>query len=319
MREPISLREAFGRALTDVAKRRDDFVVLDADVAGGTGTYHFREAFPDRFWDFGIAEQNMMAAAGGIAATGLKVVATTFAVFATLRACEQLRTFVAYPRLDVKVAGSHCGLDVGPDGATAQALEDLAVTRAIPNLTVLVPGDPVEMAQAVEAMLDHPGPVYLRTGRSPVPVLFDEASHQFAIGRGQVLEEGDDVTLVACGTMLHRAVQAATALRREGIRARVVNLPTLKPLDEELLVESAARTGAIVTCEDQSVIGGLGSAVAETLGRRRPTPLAMVGVQDRFGASGDPTALAQRFGIDAAAVAAAARELARTKEARRCA
>ncbi len=319
MPEPISLREAFGLALTDLARRRDDFVVLDADVAGGTGTYHFKQAFPDRFYDFGIAEQNMMAAAAGIAATGMKVVATTFAVFATLRACEQLRTFVAYPRFDVKVAGSHCGLDVGPDGATAQALEDLAVTRAIPNLTVVAPGDPVEMAQAVAAILDHPGPVYLRTGRSPLPVLFDAASHRFTLGRGQVLEDGDDVTLVACGTMLHRAVAAATALRREGIRARVVNLPTLKPLDEDILVESAARTGAIVTCEDHSIIGGLGSAVAETLGRRRPTPMAMVGVQDRFGASGDPTALARRFGIDVADVAAAARDLARTKEARRCA
>jgi transketolase len=318
MPDAISLREAFGRALVEEGRRRDDFVVLDADVAGGTCTAHFKGAFPGRFYDFGIAEQNMMAAAAGLATTGIIPVVTTFAVFATMRALEQLRTFVAYPRFDVKVAGSHCGTDVGPDGATAQAIEDLAITRAIPNLTVLAPADPVEMAAAVRAMLGHPGPVYLRTGRSPVPTLFD-AGHDFRIGRAQVLEEGDDATVVACGVMVHRALEAARTLRREGLRVRVVNAPTLKPLDVECLVESATRTGAVVTAEDHSIVGGLGGAVAEALAVRRPTPMAMVGVRDRFGASGEPAELARRFGLTAADVASAVRSLVVAKRDRRCA
>jgi transketolase len=317
--EPQSLREAFGRALTTLGATNRDFVVLDADVAGGTSTSHFKNAFPDRFYDFGIAEQNMMAAASGMAAVGLRPVVTTFAVFATMRALEQLRTFVAYPRFPVLVAGSHCGLDVGPDGATAQALEDLAITRAIPNLTVVAPADPVEMGMAVDAVLRHDGPVYLRTGRSPVPVLFDE-THRFELGRGQVLEDGDDVTIVACGVMVHRALAAAAALRREGVRARVVNMPTLKPLDVPLLVESASRTGAVVTAEDHSIIGGLGGAVAEALAVNHPTALAMVGVRDRFGASGEPPQLMSHFGIGPLDVAAAARDLVHAKKgARRCA
>jgi transketolase len=316
MAEPLSLREAFGRALVAAGARRDDFVVLDADVAGGTCTAHFKRAFPERFYDFGIAEQNMMAAAAGMAATGVIPVVATFAVFATMRALEQLRTFVAYPRFDVKVAGSHCGLDAGPDGATAQAIEDLAITRAIPNLAVVVPADPVEMAAAVDAILAYEGPVYLRTGRSPLPVLFG-ADHRLVLGRAQVLEEGTDVTIVAAGTMVHRALDAAATLRREGVRARVVNCPSLKPLDVECLVESASRTGAVVTAEDHSVVGGLGGAVAEALATRCPVPMAMVGVRDRFGASGDPEALAVHYGLAAADVAAAARELARAKDARR--
>jgi transketolase len=318
MAEMQSLREAFGHALVAAGTRRRDFVVLDADVAGGTCTAHFKAAFPERFYDFGIAEQNMMAAAAGLAATGIIPVVTTFAVFATMRSLEQLRTFVAYPRFNVKVAGSHCGVDAGPDGATAQAIEDLAITRAIPNLAVVAPADPVEMAAAVDAILDHDGPVYLRTGRSPLPVLFG-AGHHFTLGRAQVLEEGDDVTLVGAGTMVHRVLAAAAVLRRGGIRARVVNCPTLKPLDVDCLVDSATRTGAVVTAEDHSVVGGLGGAVAEALAVHCPVPVAMVGVRDRFGASGDPHELADHFGIAAADVVAAARRLVRAKEARRSA
>jgi transketolase len=308
MPETESLREAFGRALVALGRTRADFVVLDADVAGGTGTHHFKAAFPDRFYDFGIAEQNMMAAAAGIATTGLIPVVTTFAVFATLRALEQLRTFVAYPRFNVKVAGSHCGVDAGPDGATAQALEDLAITRAIPNLAVVVPADGVEMRHALGAVLDHDGPVYLRTGRSPVPVLFDaDAAPRFVLGRAQVLADGDDVTVIAAGVMVHRALAAAAALRAEGIRARVVNCPTVKPLDVETIVDSARRTGAVVTAEDHGVAGGLGGAVAEVLGEHCPVPLVRVGVQDQFGASGAPEALAAHFGLTAEGIAAAAR------------
>ena len=316
--EKISLREAFGRALVAAGERRSDFVVLDADVAGGTGAHHFKQRFPGRFFDFGIAEQNMMAAAAGLAATGVTPFVTTFAVFATMRACEQLRTFVAYPNLDVKVAGSHVGLDVGPDGATAQALEDLAMMRAIPNLTVVAPADPIEMARAVDAILDHKGPVYLRTGRSPLPTLFGP-EHAFTLGRAQVLEDGNDVTLVACGTMVHRALAAAAMLRRRGVTARVVNCPTVKPLDVETIVAAALHTGAVVTCEDHSVVGGLGGAVAETLALNCPTPMAMVGVRDRFGASGDPETLAAHFGIAAGDVADAARNLVRQKATRRTA
>ena len=318
MAEVQSLREAFGRALVAAGGRRDDLVVLDADVAGGTCTAHWKQAFPGRFYDFGIAEQNMMAAAAGLATTGLVPFVTTFAVFATMRSLEQLRTFIAYPRLNVKIAGSHCGVDAGPDGATAQAIEDLAITRAIPNLAVVVPADPVEMASAVEAVLDHHGPVYLRTGRSPLPVLFG-AGHRFVLGKAQVLEEGSDVTLVAAGTMVHRTLAAAATLRRAGVRARVVNCPTLKPLDVDCLVDSASRTGAVVTAEDHSVVGGLGGAVAEALATHCPVPMAMVGVRDRFGASGEPEELAVHFGLGAADIVAAARQLVGAKAARRSA
>jgi transketolase len=302
-----SLREAFGKALTVLAPSYPELVVLDADIAGGTGVHHFRKAHPDRFLQFGIAEQNMMAAAGGLAAVGLLPVVTTFAVFC-LRAIEQARLSIAYAKRNVKIVASHPGLDVGPDGGSAQALEDLAAFRALPGMTVISPADPVEMALATKAILDFDGPVYMRTGRSPATRLFDE-NHKFEIGKGHILRDGRDVTLVACGVEVARALGAAEILAAENISARVVNMPTIKPIDTELLARCAAETGAIVTAEDHNVYGGLGGAVAEALAKTCPAPMEFVGLQDRFGESGEPQELAEHCGIGAASIAQAARRV----------
>lgn len=310
-----SLREAFGRALAEAMDSRPEVVVLDGDVAGGTGAHHVRAAHPDRFFQFGIAEQNMVAAAAGMAAVGLVPVVTTFAVFA-LRAYEQARLSVALSRRNVKIVGSHTGLDVGPDGASAQALEDLAAFRALAGMTVVAPADPTEMELAVAAILEHDGPVYMRTGRSVAPRIFGEG-HRFELGRGQIVRDGDDVAIVACGVEVARALDAADLLAAEGIGARVVNMPTLKPLDDELLARCAAETGCVVTAEDHNVVGGLGGAVAEALGRTCPVPIEFVGVRDVFGASGEPDELAEEFGLTAPHIAAAARRALERREQRR--
>lgn len=301
-----SLREAFGKALVEWAPDFPELVVLDADIAGGTGVHHFRKAFPERFLQFGIAEQNMMAAAGGLASTGLIPVVTTFAVFC-LRALEQARLSIAYARRNVKIVASHPGLDVGPDGGSAQCLEDLAAFRAIPGMLVLSPADPVEMRLATRAMLEHQGPVYMRTGRSPSARVFD-AQHRFELGRGQIVRDGSELTIVACGVELGRALEAAELLSRDGIDARVVNMPTLAPIDAGLLARCAQETGAIVTAEDHSPRGGLGGAVAESLATTQPAPIEFVAVRD-FGCSGEPEELAAHFQIDAAAIARAARRV----------
>ena len=302
-----SLREAFGRALAGLANEYPQLVVLDADIAGGTGVHHFRKAHPDRFLQFGIAEQNMMAAAGGLAAVGMLPVVTTFAVFC-LRALEQARLSIAYAKRNVKIVASHPGLDVGPDGGSAQALEDIAAFRAIPGMTVISPADPIEIALATKAVLDFNGPVYMRTGRSPCTRLFGD-DHRFEIGKGQILCDGSDVTIVACGVEVARALGAAEMLRREGIAARVVNMPTIKPIDSALLAECAVETGAFVTAEDHNIYGGLGGAVAEALAKSRPAPIEFVGLADRFGESGEPQELAEHCGIGAAAIADAARRV----------
>jgi transketolase len=302
-----SLREAFGKALAALVPSYPNLVVLDADIAGGTGVHHVRKAHPERFLQFGIAEQNMMAAAGGLAAVGLLPVVTTFAVFC-LRAIEQARLSIAYARRNVKIVASHPGLDVGPDGGSAQALEDIAAFRAIPGMTVISPADSHEMALAIKAVLDFDGPVYMRTGRSPATRLFGDR-HAFAIGKGQILRAGGDVTLVACGVEVARAVAAAEILAKEGIAARVVNMPTIKPIDTDLLARCAEETGAVVTAEDHNVYGGLGGAVAEALAKTCPAPIEFVGVNDRFGESGEPHELAEHFGIDSSAIARAARRV----------
>ncbi len=307
-----SLREAFGKALVELADRHPDAVVLDADVAGGTGTHHFRKAHPERFIQCGIAEQNMIAAAAGMAATGLVPVVTTFAVFA-LRGYEQARLSIAMARRNVKIVASHPGLDVGPDGASAQCLEDLAAFRALPGMVVVSPADPLEVAQATEAILRHRGPVYMRTGRSPARRVLGE-DYRFKIGRGRVLREGSDVTLVATGVEVARALDAAGLLEARGVSARVVNISTIKPLDETLLERCARETGVIVTAEDHNVIGGLGSAVAEALVRRCPVPMELVGVDDRFGESGEPEELALALGLGAEAIAAAAERVLARKQ-----
>lgn len=309
-----SLREAFGKALSACADAHPNVVVLDADIAGGTGVHHFRKSHPDRFFQFGIAEQNMMAAAGGMAATGLIPVVTTFAVFC-LRAIEQARLSIAYAKRNVKIVASHPGLDVGPDGGSAQALEDLAAFRAIPGMTVISPADAEEMAQATRAILEYDGPVYMRTGRSPAPRLFG-SDHRFEIGKGQVLRDGKDVTIVACGVEVARALDAADILAKNGVTARVVNMPTIKPIDAKLLAEAARETGCIVTAEDHNIHGGLGGAVAEAVAQTHPCPIEFVAVRDTFGQSGEPQELAEHYRLTAPHIAEAARRAIARKQAR---
>ena len=306
-----SLREAFGKALSELAGEFPKLVVLDADIAGGTGVHHFRKSHPDRFLQFGIAEQNMMAAAGGLAAVGLIPVVTTFAVFC-LRAVEQARLSLAYARRNAKIVASHPGLDVGPDGGSAQALEDIAAFRAIPGMTVISPADPLEMAQATRAILEFDGPVYMRTGRSPARRLFG-AGHKFEIGKGEILRNGKHVTIVACGVEVARALDAAEMLGQENISARVVNMATIKPIDAKLLARCARETGAIVTAEDHNIHGGLGGAVAEALAATTPCPIEFVGMKDEFGASGEPDELAEHFGLSASFIAEAAKRAIKRK------
>lgn len=290
-----SLREAFGKALVEWAPHVPRLVVLDADINGGTGAHHFLKAFPRRFFQFGIAEQNMMAAAGGMASTGLIPVVTTFAVFC-LRAYEQARLSIGYSRRNVKIAGSHTGVDTGPDGASAQALEDIAAFRALPGFTVIAPADQAEMRLAVKAMLEFDGPVYLRTGRSPAKRVFG-STHEFQIGQGRIVRPGRDVTIIACGAELARSLVAADILQIQGISAQIVNMATIKPLDVSLIQRCVEETGAIVTAEDHSVIGGLGGAVAEAVAQYCPCPVEFIGVRDVFGQSGEPEELAEVYGL----------------------
>ena len=308
-----SLREAFGKALTELAPSYPNVVVLDADIAGGTGVHHFRKAFPDRFFQFGIAEQNMMAAAGGMAATGLVPIVTTFAVFC-LRAVEQARLSIAYANRNVKIVASHPGLDVGPDGGSAQSLEDMAAFRAIPGMTVISPADATEMRLATRAILDFNGPVYMRTGRSASTRIFGD-DHVFQIGKGQVLRDGRDVTLVACGVETSRALDAAEILARDNISARVINMPTVKPIDTALLAAASRDTGCIVTAEDHNIMGGLGSAVAEAIVQSAPCPIEFVGVRDMFGQSGEPQELATHYQLTGPFIADAARRAIARKKA----
>jgi len=291
-----SLREAFGKALVKYSVEFPDFVVLDADIAGGTGTHHFRKANPDRFYQFGIAEQNMMAAAGGMAATGLIPIVTTFAVF-MLRSMEQARLSIAYPRMNVKIVASHPGLDVGPDGASAQCLEDLATYRSIPNMVVISPCDTYEMELATKAMLQYNGPVYMRSGRS-ASISFLNKDYKFKIGKGNIIKNGNYITLIGCGVTTYRAFKAANELQNDGISVRVVNMSTIKPIDKELIIQCSKETKGIITVEDHNVIGGLGSAVSEVVVQNCPVKMKILGVNDVFGESGEPDELAVKYGID---------------------
>ncbi len=301
----VATREAYGEALVEAGRKHPNLVVLDADLSASTKTALFAKEYPDRFFNLGIAEANMIGVAAGLAAAGKIPFASTFAVFAPGRVYDQLRMSVAYPNLPVKVAATHAGLTVGEDGASHQALEDLALTRVLPNFTVIVPADAAETRAAVEAAIAHPGPVYLRLGRAPVPAIYPP-SHGFAIGRYDVVKEGRDVALVACGVMVDACMQAAVALAAEGVLAAVVNASTIKPLDGETLRRVAARTGAVVTAEEHSVIGGLGGAVAEFLAGENPVPVVRVGVGDRFGQSGRPGELLEAYGLAPTDIVAAA-------------
>ncbi len=287
-------RDAYGRALVELGALRDDLVVLDADLSGSTRTKKFADQYPDRFFNAGIAEQNMMNMAAGLALAGKVAFASTFAIFATGRAWEQVRNTIAYPRLPVKIIATHAGLTVGADGASHQALEDIAVMRAIPGMHVIVPADGAEAEAAIKASLDIEGPVYIRLGRAKVPTITDG---EFVPGRGSTLANGDDVAIVACGIMVARALEAADRMRERGINCRVINMSAVKPLDEDLLLRAARSCEAVVTAEEHNVIGGLGSAVAEFLGANCPVPVLPVAVKDRFGQSGDPDALLEYYGL----------------------
>jgi transketolase len=295
-----SLREAFGKTLVSLADDYPSVIVLDADVAGGTGVHHFRKSFPDRFIQCGIAEQNMVSVAAGMAATGLIPVVTTFSVF-LLRAYEQVRLSVAYAQMNVKLVGSHCGLDVGPDGGSAQCLEDIAAFRALPNLSVIVPASPLEISQATKFILEYDGPVYMRSGRSPVNECLND-SYQFEFGKGKYLFRGSDLTIISCGVSTGRACEVVLLLRKLNIEAELINMSTIKPIDKEIIIESATKTSKVVTVEDHNIIGGLGSAVAEVLAEHRIAKLKRIGIKDTFGESGEPDQLAFKYGIDSASI-----------------
>ncbi len=302
MADKIATREAYGNALAEFGDKYD-FVVLDADLAAATKTGVFKKKFPERFFDCGIAEGNMMTVAAGIATTGKTVFASTFAMFAAGRAFEQIRNSICYPNLNVKIGATHAGITVGEDGATHQCLEDIATMRVIPGMTVINPADAVEARAAVEWAINHKGPVYLRFGRLAVPVIFDKESYKFEFGKGAVLAEGTDVTIVATGIMVDMALSARELLAAEGISARVVNIHTIKPIDRDVIIAAAKETGAIVTAEEHNVIGGLGSAVAEVLCEACPAPMLRVGVEDQFGHSGKVPALLEMYGLTPAAIA----------------
>ncbi len=307
MADKKATREAYGAALATLGEKYD-FVVLDADLAAATKTGVFKKKFPERFFDCGIAEGNMVSVAAGLATTGQKVFATSFAMFAAGRSYEQIRNSIGYPHLNVNIVGTHASITVGEDGATHQCSEDLALMRTIPGMTVICPADATEAYAAVEAALLHDGPCYLRFGRFAVPDLTAEmADYKFELGKGVTYREGKDVTLVANGYMVHLALEAADILAAEGISAEVINIHTIKPLDTELLTASAKKTGAIVTAEEHSIIGGLGAAVAEALSETYPVPVCRVGVKDTFGRSGKVPALLEMYGLTAKDIAEKAR------------
>ena len=305
MAQKIATRDAYGEALVELGRERRDVVVLDADLSKSTKTATFAKIFPERFFNMGIAEANLMGTAAGLAAAGKTPFVSTFAVFATGRAFDQVRNSIAYPNFNVKICATHAGITVGEDGASHQSIEDIALMRSLPGMTVIVPADGPETKQAVRAAAEHKGPVYIRLGRSGVPVLFD-SDYKFTIGRAAVLRQGEDVALLACGIMVAEALEAARQLAEKGIRAAVLNVSTIKPLDVEAVVKAARATGAVVTCEEHSVIGGLGSAVAEVLGEEYPVPLERVGIRDTFGQSGKPAELLEHYGLTAAHIARAA-------------
>lgn len=305
-------RDGYGKGLALEGRTNPRIVAMDADLVESTRSHWFAKENPTRFWNFGISEQDMVCAAAGMASTGKIAFASTFAIF-TERAFEQIRNAVARPRMNVKIVGSHGGIMTGEDGASAQAIEDVAIYRSLPNMKVFVPGDAVEAMKAVSMFAADDGPCYLKMTRAKVPVLFDEATHTTRFGDGERLREGSDVTIGACGALLSEAVAAADLLAKEGVKADVLNLASVKPLARELVLESVSRTGCMVTAEDHSVIGGLGGAVAELLSEERPTPLVRVGMLDRFGESGTPKDLYEKYGFTAPHVATAARQAIKKK------
>ena len=293
----IATRESYGNALKELAAEHEDIIVFDADLAGATKTGIFKKAYPDRHFNCGIAEGNMMAVAAGAASMGLVPFASSFAMFAAGRAFEQVRNSIGYPHLNVKIGATHGGISVGEDGASHQCCEDFALMRSIPGMTVICPADDVEARAAVRAAFAMEGPVYLRFGRLAVPVFHDEANYHFEIGKGEQITDGNDIAIIATGLMVAEAVEAGKALKGAGISARVINMATVKPLDEELVLKAARECGKIITCEEHSILGGLGEAVCGVLSEKCPTPVRRIGVNDEFGHSGPAAALLKQFGL----------------------
>ena len=295
----IATRESYGNALTELGAKHENLIVLDADLAAATKTGVFKKAYPERHIDCGIAESNMMGIAAGLAATDKVPFASTFAMFAAGRAFEQIRNSIGYPKLNVKIGATHAGISVGEDGATHQCNEDIALMRTIPGMVVINPADDVEAKAAVYAAYEHEGPVYLRFGRLAVPVINDNPDYKFEIGKGITLKDGKDITLIATGLCVSESLEAAKMLAADGIDARVINIHTIKPLDEELVVKAAKETGRIFTVEEHSIIGGLGSAVCDTLAAKQPTRVTKIGVEDTYGESGPAVELIHKYGLDA--------------------
>ena len=308
----IATRDAYGETLAELGAENSDIVVLDADLSGSTKTGVFAKKFPERFFNMGIAEANMVGTAAGLAAVGKIPFVSTFAIFAVGRAWEQVRQSVAYPKANVKIVATHGGVTVGEDGGSHQSIEDIAIMRAVPNMTVIVPADGVETIGAIRAAAAYKGPVYVRLGRNKVPTIFSP-DHRFEIGKGCMLRSGSDMTFVTTGLMTAPAIAAAEALEKEGISARVVHIGTIKPLDRGIILAAARETGAIVTAEEHSIIGGLGGAVAELLVEEHPVPVRRVGVHDRFGTSGKAEELLKYFGLTAEDLIEAAREIVQKK------
>ena len=307
MADKIATREAYGAALAEFGDKYDKLVVLDADLAAATKTGTFKKKFPDRFFDCGIAEGNMVTVAAGLATAGLIPFASSFAMFAAGRAFEQVRNAIGYPHLNVKIGATHAGISVGEDGATHQCLEDFATMRSIPGMVVMQPADAVEARAMVEAAINYVGPCYMRFGRYAVPTLFNKDTYKFEIGKGVVMADGKDITIIATGLMVEQALLAREQLAAENISARVVNIHTIKPLDSELILSCAAETGAIVTAEEHNYIGGLGSAVCECVSGAKPVPVVRVGVEDQFGRSGKVPPLMELYGLTAANIVAKAK------------
>ncbi len=295
----IATRESYGNALTELGAKHENLVVLDADLAAATKTGVFKKAYPERHIDCGIAESNMMGIAAGLATTGKVPFASTFAMFAAGRAFEQIRNSIGYPKLNVKIGATHAGISVGEDGATHQCNEDIALMRTIPGMVVINPADDVEAKAAVFAAYEHEGPVYMRFGRLAVPVINDNPDYKFEIGKGITLKDGKDMTIIATGLCVSESLEAAKMLAADGIDARVINIHTIKPLDEELVVKAAKETGRIFTVEEHSIIGGLGSAVCDTLSAQQPTKVTKIGVEDTYGESGPAVELIHKYGLDA--------------------
>ena len=304
----VATRDSYGNALKELGAQYDNLVVLDADLAGATKTSIFQKAYPDRHFDCGIAEASLICAAAGLSTTGLVPFASTFAMFAAGRAFEQVRNSVGYPHLNVKIGATHGGLSVGEDGASHQCCEDFALMRSIPGMTVICPADGVEAEAAVKAAYEFDGPVYLRFGRLAVPV-FHEEGFEFKIGKGEILRDGTDVAIIANGLLVYEAIEAGNALAEAGINAMIINMATIKPLDEELVIEAAKKCGKIITCEEHSVIGGLGEAVAAVLSEKCPAPLRRIGVNDEYGHSGPAVDLLKQFGLSAEHIVEVAKEM----------